>query len=191
MNSLPNKSCRKSNRLNGYEYTLAGAYFVTIVTYQYLCMFGEVINGEMKLNPSGKIAFDQWMRLSKRFSLSDFSTFVIMPNHVHGILFMKGAGDDTRNNHDQSSTLRPFSSFHIVPGSLGAIVRAYKASVSFRINIMLNLDHPPIWQRNYYDHIIRDQNDFDNIWKYIEQNPIKWDEDRFSPKTILNINNFL
>jgi len=107
MNSLPNKSCRKSNRLNGYEYTLAGAYFVTIVTYQYLCMFGEVINGEMKLNPSGKIAFDQWMRLSKRFPLSDFSTFVIMPNHVHGILFMKGAGDDTRNKPEPISPLRP------------------------------------------------------------------------------------
>jgi REP element-mobilizing transposase RayT len=181
MMSVSYKPYRKSNRLNGYDYTLAGAYFVTIVTYQHLCLFGEVINSEMKLNPSGKIAFDQWMRLSKRFPLSDFSIFVIMPNHVHGILFMKGAGDEPQNNHDQPSTLRPYSSFHVIPGSLGAIVRAYKASVSFRINKMLNLDHPPIWQRNYYDHIIRNEDDFENIWKYIEANPRKWDEDRFHP----------
>src|SRR4030042_6695634 len=77
---------RNSNRLRGYDYTLARAYFVTIVTYQHQCLFGEIINGEVTLSSLGLIAYEQWQRLGKRFTKADFSTFVIMPNHVHGII---------------------------------------------------------------------------------------------------------
>jgi len=180
--SNPVQRYRHTNRLKGYDYTLAEAYFVTIVTYQHLCLFGEIINGEVKLNPHGKIAFEQWKRLEKRFPLSDFSAFVIMPNHLHGIIYLsKGAGEGTQKNHDQISHLRPYIKLHVIPGSLGAIVRAYKASVSFRINLIRGLIDPPIWQRNYYDHIIRNEKEYENIWKYIEANSQKWDEDRFHP----------
>jgi REP element-mobilizing transposase RayT len=93
----PVQQYRHSNRLKGYDYTLAGAYFVTIVTYQHLCLFGEVIKGEVKLNSYGMIAIEQWKRLEKRFPLSDISTFVIMPNHIHGIIYLtQGAGEDNQ-----------------------------------------------------------------------------------------------
>jgi len=87
---------RKSNRLKDYDYTLAGAYFVTIVTYQHQCLFGEIINGKVILNPLGLIAYEQWQRLGKRFQNADFSSFVIMPNHVHGIIRLWGAGEMTK-----------------------------------------------------------------------------------------------
>jgi putative transposase len=81
--------------MKGYGYSLAGAYFITIVTYQRRCLFGEVANGEMILNPDGDVTFEQWIRLRKRFRPSDFSTFVIMPNHIHGIIYIvRGAGEE-------------------------------------------------------------------------------------------------
>jgi putative transposase len=182
MNSIPIVHRRNSKRLTGYDYTLPGAYFVTIVTHERFCLFGDVINGKMILNPFGKIANDQWIRLSDRFTTSDFSTFVIMPNHVHGLIFLKGAGVDFQNDHAQLSSLRPYPGIFVIPGSLGAIMRAYKASVSLRINHLRSPSITPIWQRNYYDHIIRDEHDLENIWKYIEANPQKWEDDRFNPQ---------
>jgi putative transposase len=182
MISSPFSHRRNSNRLIGYDYTQPGAYFVTIVTHEHDCLFGEVINGKMILNPSGKIANSQWVRLSDRFKSTDFLGFVIMPNHVHGLIFMKGAGDNPQGDYEQLSSLRPYPGTFVVPGSLGAIVRAYKASVSLRINNLRCPKITPIWQRNYYDHIVRDEHEFENIWNYIEANPSKWDSDRFHPQ---------
>src|SRR4030042_2562921 len=118
---------RKSNRLKDYDYTLAGAYFVTIVTNQHQPMFGEIINGEITLNSLGLIAYEQWQRLGKRFTKADFSTFVSMPNHVHGIIQLWGAGEKFDHEDLGHLPLRPYPRPHVIPGSLGAIVRAYKA----------------------------------------------------------------
>jgi putative transposase len=86
---------RHSIRMKSYDYSLAGAYFVTIATYQRLCLFGKVVNGDITLNQYGTIAFEQWIRLEKRFILSDHSAFVIMPNHIHGIIcIVRGAGEE-------------------------------------------------------------------------------------------------
>src|SRR4030043_713993 len=98
---------RNSNRLRGYDYTLAGAYFVTIVTYQHQCLFGEIINGEITLNSLGLIAYEQWQRLGKRFTKADFSTFVSMPNHVHGIIQLWGAGGNDQDLRDEISPCAP------------------------------------------------------------------------------------
>jgi REP element-mobilizing transposase RayT len=173
MKSFPFSHRRNSNRLNGYDYTQPGAYFVTIVTQERFCLFGDVINGKMILNPYGKIANDQWMRLNDRFLSNDFSSYVIMPNHVHGVIFMKGAGVAIQDTHNQSSSLRPYPGTFVISGSLGASVRVYKASVSLRINHLRSPNITPIWQRNYYDHIVRDEHDLENIWKYIDANPQK------------------
>ncbi len=182
MNSIPFEHRRNSNRLNGYDYTQPGAYFVTIVTHNHACLFGDVIQSKMILNPYGEIANEQWMRLNIRFQSADFSTFVIMPNHVHGLIFLKGAGVDPQEDDEIFSSLRPYPGAFVIPGSLGAIVRAYKASVSLRINNLRSPKITPIWQRNYYDHIVRDEHEFENIWKYIEANPAKWEDDRFHPQ---------
>jgi putative transposase len=173
---------RCSIRMKGYDYSLAGAYFVTIATYQRVCLFGKVVNGVILLNPYGSIAFEQWTRLEKRFHLSDFSTFVVMPNHIHGIIYIvRGAGEESQMPHVQIPPLHSSIIPNVASGSLGAIVRAYKASVTYRINVMRGFTDPPVWQRNYYDHIIRNEKDYEAIWNYIETNPRNWIDDRFNP----------
>jgi REP element-mobilizing transposase RayT len=162
-----------------YDYSLEGAYFVTIVTYQRACLFGNIGNGKTELNPSSEIAFEQWVQLGHRFPQSDFSSFVIMPNHVHGIVVMvKGSGEKTKFNQDQMSTKQPNNNSKATPCLLGTVVRAYKASVTYRINAMRGSTKPPVWQRNYFEKIIRNQWENENIWKYIIANPDRWEEDQ-------------
>ena len=181
----PQTHHRRSIRLDGYDYTQAGAYFVTISAWQRECLFGEVVEGEMRLNTAGKIANEQWVKLGRRFTGGDFSLYVIMPNHVHGIIVLdgasRGAGEEFQCQDSFNPPLRPYVNPHVVPGSLGAIVRAYKASVSFRIHAMQGYDETPIWQRNYYEHIIRDDADFHRIAEYIQDNPRRWTQDQLHP----------
>lgn len=177
---------RRSIRMKGYDYSLAGAYFVTIATYQRLCLFGEVANGDIQLNQFGGIAFDQWIRLEKRFLLSDHSTFVIMPSHIHGIVhIVRGAGEESQMAHDQIPPLRPYIIPNTVPGALGTIIRAYKASVTYRINAIRGFTYPPVWQRNYYEHVIRNEKEYEDIWNYIEANPMNWMDDSLNPNSSL------
>lgn len=172
---------RQSYRMNGYDYSLEGAYFVTLVTYQRKCLFGDIMGSEITLSEYGKITLNQWLQLPKRFRGSDFSVFSIMPNHIHGIIAIsRGAGEKHVDHPSKIQPLRPYKSIHVLPGSLGAIVRAYKASVTFRINCLRGLANPPIWQRNYYDHIIRNEMDYDSIQKYIVANPSTWKDDELS-----------
>jgi putative transposase len=169
---------RHSIRLKDYDYSLEGAYFVTTVTYRRACLFGNIVNGIMELNPSGEIAFEQWVQLGQRFPQSNFSSFIIMPNHIHGIVFLVNDADKKIwMNQDQIPHNHHIRNKNTAMGSLGTIVRAYKASVSFRINAMRGFSHPPVWQRNYYEKIIRNQVEYENIWKYIDANPEMWAED--------------
>jgi putative transposase len=129
----------------------------------------------------GGITFEQWVRLEKRFRQSDFSKFVIMPNHIHGIIsIVRGAGEDFEHWRFGIPPLRP-SLAKLASNSLGVIVRAYKAAVTYRINAMRGFTDPPIWQRNYYDYIIRNDKDYEAVWNYIETNPRKWIDDRLNP----------
>lgn len=176
---------RRSLRLPEYDYTQPGAYFVTICTWQRRSLFGEVLDGTLILNRSGQIARDQWIRLRIRFPLVDFSKFVIMPNHVHGIIWiaseMVSAGDKLTN--PSKTGLPHYANYNnqITPHSLGAIVRAYKSSVTWRLHALDQSTRVPIWQRNFYEHIIRDEQDWQNISDYIDTNPIKWEQDRLFP----------
>lgn len=172
---------RHSFRMKGYDYSLAGAYFVTITTHQRIYLFGDVVKDEIVLNPYGRVAFEQWIRLGKRFHQSDFSKFVIMPNYIHGIIsIVRGAAEESQVSSVQNPPLRPYLT-KLASNSLGVIVRAYKAAVTYRINAMRGFTDPPIWQRNYYDHIIRNEEDYEAIWNYIETNPRKWIDDRLNP----------
>ncbi|MFZ2095703.1 MAG: hypothetical protein WAV05_03610 [Anaerolineales bacterium] len=102
---------------------------------------------------------------------------------IHGIiLIVSGAGEESRRVGVNNPPLRPYRTINVASGSLGAIVRAYKASVTVRINAMRGSSEPPIWQSNYYDHIIRNETEYEKIWSYIETNPIKWSDDRLFPK---------
>ena len=140
-----------------------------MVTNQRVNLFGDVEHREMKLSPSETIAYEQWAKLGKRFPGSDFSSFIIMPNHVYGIVFIvKDVAESFQKNENNKNINR----------SLGIIIRAYKASVSFRINAMRGYIHPQVWQSNYYEKIIRNQVEYENIRKYIYANPDRWEEDK-------------
>ncbi len=183
----PQKHHRKSIRLQGYDYSQAGAYYVTIVTYQRDCLFGEIENEIMILNGFGKIADECWLTIPDHFPNVELGAHVIMPNHAHGIIVIR---NDESASHavdaqhvgvtqcvaPTPTITRPKGP---KPKSLGAIIGSFKSAVSYRIHKEHNATD--IWQRNYYEHIIRDEKDLQNKTDYIEANPSLWDEDENNP----------
>jgi REP element-mobilizing transposase RayT len=171
----PQKHHRRSIRLKGYDYASAGAYFVTIVTYQRECVFGEIVNGEMRLNEVGKIVEKTWNDLPNHYSNVELGAFCIMPNHVHGIIILidttVGAG------HVVGAGLRPAPTPTTKHHGLPEIVRAFKSFSARHVNEHLHSPGISLWQRNYYEHIIRDNNEHNRIHLYIESNPANWMND--------------
>ena len=177
---------RRSIRLPGYDYTQAGAYYVTLVTWRWDCLFGEVVNGVMKLSPFGQIADECWRAIPEHFPNVELGAHIIMPNHAHGIIVIRenilrnlvGAQQCCAPTTQTGENDNPHK-INVKPGSLGAIIRSYKSAVSYRINKEFHATG--IWQRNYYEHIIRDERDMQAKWDYIEGNPILWDDDDENP----------
>ncbi len=186
----PEKHHRRSIRLKGYDYNLPGAYFVTMVTQQRECLFGEIVDAEMVLSDCGKIAEACWRAIPEHFPHVQLGAYVIMPNHVHGIIVIDNDASanvaphaDTVGNADRGAALlHPNDNPHrmnVKPGSLGAIVRSYKSAVSYRIPRERNA--ASIWQRNYYEHIIRNERELQRITDYINTNPLRWNDDNENP----------
>ncbi len=180
------KHHRHSIRLPNYDYSQPGAYFITIVTWHRECLFGEVVDGEMRLNKFGLIAKQQWEKLSKRFSNIELGAFVIMPNHMHGIIVItngRGTAENLNDPDGESSRRAPTHEQFQKPvkGSIPTIVRSYKSAVSYRTNLICGTQGIPIWQRNYYEHIIRNGRDLQNKTDYIEANPRLWEKDGENP----------
>ena len=183
----PRKHHRRSIRLAGYDYTLPGAYFITIVTWQRECHLGEISGGKMKLSRTGKIAAREWALLNRRFPFLALDEFVVMPNHLHAIVHIKdqknmGAGSTTSVPKDEPlfhlASTESDSNPGVMPRSLGAVIRAYKANVTRYCNHAQFSDDKPVWQRNYYERIIRNERELDAIRSYIRENPARWFEDR-------------
>ena len=154
---------RKPNRLKDYDYSSNGYYFVTICTYNKAHIFGSVIDGTVLMNQFGCIAAEELENIACHYELIFAIKYVVMPNHVHAIIVI--------NNEERS---RPF------PTALPTVVGLYKSGVSKRIH-QLNPDLN-IWQKSFYDHIIRDENEYLRVWKYIDDNPLKWDKDEYFMK---------
>ena len=183
----PNIHHRRSIRLKGYDYTQPGAYFVTFCTYRRDEIFGEVINREMKLSALGKIVHEEWFRsaeIRKEIQLFD-DEFMVMPNHGHGIIWivdtMVGADgvrlkNDIQPDNGRMPSAPTHASLRRAPRSLGSIMAGFKASVTSRAKQELNMTG--IWQRNYYDHIIHNDRELNNIRWYILNNPLNWQLDR-------------
>jgi REP element-mobilizing transposase RayT len=177
---------RRSIRLKGYDYTQAGAYFVTIVAWQRECLFGEVVDGEtpkggvIRLNDFGVIVKNEWERTAIVRPNVELGWFVVMPNHFHGILIF--TNDDaytvgaTRRVAPTKTTLQL--------GSLGAVMAQFKSIVTKRINILRDVSGAPVWQRNYYERIIRNEREMDRIYRYIESNPSQWMDDTENPANL-------
>jgi putative transposase len=172
---------RQSTRLPGYDYSQEGAYFVTICTDKHQLLFGNVSNGVMLLNPYGEIAQTCWMEITQHFSNVELSAFVIMPNHLHGILVTK----DIFWNKELSHPINLSEIFgKPVSTSLPTIIRSYKSAVTRLINMRPGTKISTIWQRGYYEHVIRSEDDMFQIGQYILGNPAKWETDRENLYTI-------
>jgi putative transposase len=208
----PNIHHRRSIRLKGYDYTQPGAYFITIVTYQHQEIFGSIVEGKMHLSKLGEIAQEEWFRsikIRKEICLYE-DEFIIMPNHIHGIVWIvemnhvrpvRVDGVDPNNvNHQgvdptcvNQHSINPLvmGEHHSPPHadygprqpakSLPSFVSGYKSVVTGRAKREFNSQI--IWQRNYYDHIIRNKQELMNIWKYIDINPKHWGEDQLNPSS--------
>jgi putative transposase len=255
----PDKHKRRSIRLRGYDYSAPGGYFITLCTYQRQCLFGEVVAGQMELNATGLWVQACWQRLPHQFSQITLDVFVIMPNHLHGILWL---GGDRSLDGDRSSrgeafgqkileqtkmyypnaspplnpNVSPIPDSNVLPmqpkgdadtpckgeafgqkileqreifvpnasplphqpatpiqpngtksGSIAAIVQNFKSISTRRINQIQNNTGRTLWQRNYYEHIIRDNTALLYIQNYIRNNPLSWEKDQLHPEHSSNI----
>ena len=166
---------KNSNRLQGYNYSQPGAYFATVCACDRQNLFGEVVNDRMELSAAGIFARQCWQEIPQHFPGVALDEFVIMPNHVQGIIIINNdKNGSVGGQHVEPGRLSNFQ--HVAPGSLGAIVRGFKSAVTrwFHANTQIKT----VWQRNFYDHVVRDESEMNRIRMYIRQNPINWEHDR-------------
>ena len=176
---------RRSIRLKGYDYSQAGAYFVTIVTRNRACLFGNMVHDEVWLNVMGKIVQWTWHDLSNHVRNVQLDAFVVMPNHIHGIIVIVagtvvGVGSVRAGSVRAGSEPAPTTAGTRRQG-LPEIVRQFKTFSSRRINEHRNTPSVPVWQRNYYEHVIRNGDELNRVREYIVNNPLKWELDRENP----------
>ncbi len=178
------KHRRRSLRLKEYDYTQAGAYFITICTQGRACLFGEVVDGSMCWNAAGQLAAIMWTDMSVRFPGIDLDAFVVMPNHVHGIIVLPDraiVGAPRVGARERAAT-------RAAP-TVGDVVGAFKSlfTVQYIRGVKENrwqaFDRR-VWQRNYYEHIIRDETELARLRRYIDENPLRWEFDRENPRRV-------
>ncbi len=195
---------RKSIRLKGYDYSQAGLYFITICVHNRECLFGKIVgvslvDAQMELNEYGTVANEQWKKLPERFTNFEMDVFQIMPNHMHGIILLNesvgatlavvpndaGVPNDTVTPNDNNATGETRTGASPAPTkTVGDIVGAYKSLVANECLEQFKLNHPnemmgKLWQRNYHEHIIRDEQSYQRIAEYIINNPKNWKGDKF------------
>ena len=177
----PERHSRHSIRLAGYDYAHPGAYFVTICTKNRECLFGEIVEGIMRVNDAGQMIQSLWDELPQHYPGVDIDAFVVMPNHVHGIIALTPveAGPCTCPDNGRPRGAAPTMSLMDVVHRLKSLTTArYRHGVAEQ-------DWRPfpgkLWQRNYYEHIIRDENELACIRQYIIDNPMRWEMDRENP----------
>lgn len=169
---------RRSIRLPGHDYASTGAYFVTIVTKERECLFGDVVHGEARLNSFGDVIARESARSAEIRKEISLDSFVVMPNHMHAIVHIRSVGA-----HDRAPlrTPRPGDLPLRRPRSLGALIAGFKSSATKTINLMRDAPGVPIWQRNYYERVIRNADDLARICQYIKDNPANWQADPENP----------
>jgi len=154
----PEKPNRRSVRLKDYSYSSPGMYYVTICSDDRRCIFGNIADGELQPSISGRIALKHWGEIASRWSPLQLDRFVLMPNHLHGILF--------------------FPDTDVKLPSLGTVINWYKRAVTVSIRERYE-STLVVWQRNYYEHVVRDERDLERIREYVDYNPGRWEEDEY------------
>ena len=189
---------RRSIRLKGYDYSRPGAYFVTVVVRDRLCLFGDVVDGEMRLNEIGRLIVEACEWLAGRYPHVGLDAYVVMPNHLHGIIVLtdegwrgdSGSGSDRVSDGRGSSVSVGRSSrggSRTAPTgrkSLGRLVGAFKTVSTKRVNLIRGTPGQRLWQRNFYERVIRNDRELDDIRDYIVGNPAKWETDEENPDVV-------
>jgi putative transposase len=170
----PNRHHRRSIRLRGYDYTKAGAYFVTICAYQRKPIFGEVCDRAVRLSKVGHVVTRCWMALPRHFSGVELDSWVLMPDHLHGVIIIQAniaATWAAREDAFVAPSQRPQGTHS---GSLNAIVQNFKSISTRKANQLCRTAGAHLWQRDYYERIIRDERALHAIRRYIDENPARW-----------------
>jgi len=177
---------RRSIRLPDYDYSQSGAYFVTVCTQQRETLFGAVGGDVMRLNEYGEIVAAVWHDLPQHYAHIALDAFVVMPNHVHGIVIFEDPSErrgevasprnaDIANLGAATAPLRATT--------LGQVVAYFKYQSTKRINELRNTAGIPVWQRNYYERVIRNDREFNAVRDYIQRNPLNWARDHENPQS--------
>jgi REP element-mobilizing transposase RayT len=167
--------------LRGFDYRAQGAYFVTIVTFSRACLLGAVVNDHVRLTTVGEAVQSGWLASDGNSPRVGHDLFVVMPNHIHGILVLAEAYRAKHPPQADTSPLHPSPPRGTAPGSISAIVQSFKAVTSRRIRSLPNMEGVRVWQRGFYDHIIRDDAELNRLRRYIEENPLRWAIDEENP----------
>jgi len=170
---------RKSLRLRHYDYSQAGAYFLTICSHYRTCLFGQISHGSMYPNDAGRMVYEAWSELARRYPYVELDAFVVMPNHVHGIMFLD-PDSDLAGPHAGSGDAVP----ERYP--FGAIVGAFKSIATVAYIEGVHEHGWPnfpgrLWQRNFYERVLRDERTLDRAREYIANNPAEWATDPNHP----------
>jgi putative transposase len=164
---------RRTIRLREYDYSQAGAYFITICAHQRRCLFGQIDNSQMRLSALGKIVEDEWFRSAEIRPSIGLDAFVVMPNHIHGVVLFE----------TEPNPIPIIKAAGPLRHSLGSFVGSFKAAVTRRMNASAS-PAAPVWQRNYHEHIIRNEASLNAIREYIANNPVNWMYDRQNPHSM-------
>jgi putative transposase len=181
----PHRHDRRSIRLKGCAYSQPGPYFVTICTQDRECLFGDIVDGEMRLNNAGNVVGDVARKISGSFPHASFDEFVVMPNHFHGIItIVPGIGPASKPGAAEGEgaatkkgAVREKEGAASSAPTVGDMMRAFKSISAIRVNRVMGREDRPLWQRNYYERIIRDDDEMQKIRRYIFENPMKWADD--------------
>ncbi len=170
----PDRHHRHSIRLQGYDYSHEGVYFVTLCTLNCECLFGKVVGQDVTLNQYGEMVQEAWQNTETIRPNVSLDAFVVMPNHLHGIIVLVGATRRVAlpNSNPPKGPL---------PGSIGAIIGQFKSTTTKQANRVRGVEGPSLWQRNYYEHVIRNERALNKVREYIENNPLRWAEDQENP----------
>ena len=174
------KHHRRSTRLKGFDYSQPGIYFLTICTYGHVCIFGKINGNKMVLNEFGKIVETEWKKTQRIRDNIQLDAYIIMPDHVHGIIRITdgcvGAHCNVPLQHGNvSPQTEQFGKS--TRNSIPTIIKLFKSTATRQINQSRNTPGLPVWQRNYFDHVIRNEEELYRIRQYIRNNPVNW---RFS-----------
>jgi REP element-mobilizing transposase RayT len=180
MTKFKNEFRIESVRLKDWDYSMPWWYYITINTKNHICWFGDIINNKIILNQLGKIVEQCWVEIPNHYPSVELDEYVIMPNHIHGIVIISKSGK--RRDVACNVSTNKFSKISPKPGSLSVIIRSFKSAIAKQIH---EISYGKFaWQPRFYDRIIRNEKELYNIKKYIEQNPLKWEIEKHIPENI-------